>query len=565
MNQNFSPITFGKYTLMDRIAIGGMAEVFRAKLTGEKGFEKLIVIKRLLPQIEENEEMKTHFIDEARLAALLQHDNIVHVYDFGHFYNSRFLAMEYLSGKDLAAVLETSKKQNNPLGIGLSLYIAAKICDGLQYAHQLKDLYGQPLNIVHRDINPNNIYITYDGKVKIIDFGIAKTSSQSRRTRTGIIKGKLAYMSPEQANGLYVDHRTDIFALGNLLYEMCTLKQLYEGDTVQVLRKVIHAEYEPIEKVNSHVPKPVTNIIYRALKQAPDDRYQLCGEFLSQIEECLFQLSLRPNAKSLSEFMIELFNMDYEKEKENIIRIMETKNDEISDPSEQHRFKQPAEQETTFMTRDYDMEDDHHSDIKIRNGINLQKKGLSKKYLIPGVCFLFLLTGIFFVLKSDPVKMPANKNRKESSFSSKIQVSKSAPATPSIQPVSNDTVQSSEKNPNVEKIDFLLSRAEKSLEEFRLTTPPENNAFYYYNEIVKLDPSDIKALDGFIRIADRYAYLADKALKKFKYKKAESYIEKGLSVAPRHERLLKLKGEIQKSKPELFLKSLGKNIKGIFD
>ena len=170
----FKPEQFGKYQLLDRIAVGGMAELFRAKLTGAQGFEKLIAIKKILPNLLAEENLVTSFIDEAKLAALLHHENIIQIYDFGSMADQYFIAMEFLFGKDLRTITRTARKKGLALGMDNILYIISRICAGLDYSHNLKNLQGKPLNIIHRDINPQNILITYEGQVKIIDFGIAK-------------------------------------------------------------------------------------------------------------------------------------------------------------------------------------------------------------------------------------------------------------------------------------------------------------------------------------------------------------------------------------------------------
>ena len=318
----------GKYILLDRIAVGGMAEVFRAKLTGEKGFEKLIVVKKMLPQLAEDPEMVTHFIDEAKLAALLQHENIIHVYDFGETEGSYFIAMEYLFGKDLKSVFTKTSQINAPLGLENSLLIAAKICEGLEYAHNLKDLHGASLNIIHRDISPQNIFITYDGKVKIIDFGIAKTTTQTTKTQVGIIKGKVAYMSPEQAEGKSIDKRSDIFAAGIILYEMITGQEMYSGDTMEVLNKAIHAQYEPLEDIAPDMPSQVYDILHRALHKNIDERYQSCGEMMADIENCLYEMGCRPTTKILEQYIARLFDKEYLKEKDKSIEILKDTADE---------------------------------------------------------------------------------------------------------------------------------------------------------------------------------------------------------------------------------------------
>jgi serine/threonine protein kinase len=207
----FQPQKFGKYQLLDKIATGGMAELYRAKLTRAEGFEKLIAIKKILPHLSCEGELVKAFVDEAKLAALLQHENIVQIYDFGNLEGEYFIAMEYLFGKDLRSIIRKAEERNMSIGLENTLYLVSQICAGLDYSHNLKDLQGKPLNIIHRDINPQNIFITYEGQVKLIDFGIAKAASHNTTTHEGLIKGKLAYMSPEQANGEVIDHRSDIF------------------------------------------------------------------------------------------------------------------------------------------------------------------------------------------------------------------------------------------------------------------------------------------------------------------------------------------------------------------
>ncbi len=313
---------FGKYTLLDRIAVGGMAEVFRAKLTGDKGFEKLIVVKKMLPQMAEDPEMVSHFIDEAKLAALLQHENIIHVYDFGETQGSYFIAMEYLFGKDLKSVFSKSSQINSPISLENSLMIASKICEGLEYAHNLKDLHGASLNIIHRDISPQNIFITFDGKVKVIDFGIAKTTTQTSKTQVGIIKGKVAYMSPEQAEGKSIDRRSDIFAAGIIFYEMITGKEMYSGDTMEVFNKAINAKYELPEDIAPGLPSTIYDILHRALNKNMNERYQSCREMMADIENCLYEVGSRPNTRILEKYITSLFENEYSDEKNKSIEIL---------------------------------------------------------------------------------------------------------------------------------------------------------------------------------------------------------------------------------------------------
>ena len=310
----FQPTQFGKYQLLDKIAVGGMAELYRAKLTGVQGFEKLIAIKKILPNLSEEENLITAFIDEAKLAALLHHENIVQIYDFGSMDDQYFLAMEYLFGKDLRTIRQTAKKRDMPLGMENILYIISRICSGLDYSHNLKDLQGQALNIIHRDINPQNIFITYEGQVKIIDFGIAKAANHNTKTKENLIKGKLAYMSPEQANGQRIDHRSDIFSTGIILYELLAVRRMFEGETMHVLSLVREAQYDPPEEVIPNLPAKLNDILKKALAKDPEQRYQSAGDMLADVEECAFELSLRPNARTFAQYMKELFEEEFVEE-----------------------------------------------------------------------------------------------------------------------------------------------------------------------------------------------------------------------------------------------------------
>jgi len=312
---------FGKYLLLSRIAQGGMAELYRAKLIGDEGFEKLIAIKTILPHLSEETNLVKSFIDEAKLAAFLQHPNIVQIYDFGSVNSTYYIAMEYLYGKDLKLITERYNEKELPLSIENALYIATQVCAGLDYAHKLKDFRGNPLNIIHRDIGPHNIFISYDGQVKIIDFGIAKAAIQNTKTQDGSIKGKMAYMSPEQAQGEAIDHRSDIFAMGILLYEMVTHKRMFEGDAFRIFAKVREADYTPAEIVNEALPRDLCRIIDKALAKDLEQRYQSAEELLTDLEKCMHGLSISPSYRNLSQYMKDLFGKDAEAEFETIRKI----------------------------------------------------------------------------------------------------------------------------------------------------------------------------------------------------------------------------------------------------
>ncbi len=341
----FESKQFGKYQLLDKIAVGGMAELFRAKLTGAQGFEKLIAIKKILPNLSGEESLLSAFIDEAKLAALLHHENIIQIYDFGSMDDQYFIAMEYLFGKDLRAITRTARQKDLELGMENIVYIVSRICAGLDYSHHLRDLQGKPLNIIHRDINPQNILITYEGQVKIIDFGIAKAASHNTKTRENLIKGKLAYMSPEQANGQQIDHRSDIFSTGIILYELLAIRRMFTGETMQVLSLVRDAQYDPPEEVIADLPSKLNAILRQALAKDPDDRYQSASEMLADIEEFMFELSLRPNARSFAGYMKELFEEEYAEEE--LALWAKTK---IYEAGEQEPENEPVAEEGTYET-----------------------------------------------------------------------------------------------------------------------------------------------------------------------------------------------------------------------
>ena len=318
---NFKPIRFGKYLILDKIATGGMAELFRAKITSVEGFEKLVAIKKILPNLTQDSNLVNMFIDEAKLAAMLTHQNIVQIYDLGSMEGAYFIAMEYIHGKDLRVLSNKSKEKELPLPLEYALYITSRICSGLDYSHNLKDIQGNPLKLIHRDISPQNILVTYEGEVKIVDFGIAKAARKTADTREGLIKGKVAYMSPEQAAGKTIDHRSDIFSAGILLYEMITGVRMFDGADLNVLDKVRNADFQKAETIVSELPAEVSEILRRALARAPSRRYKSCVAMLADLEECLSSFAVRPRAEGLSHYMKALFAEEIAAEAAALLKI----------------------------------------------------------------------------------------------------------------------------------------------------------------------------------------------------------------------------------------------------
>ena len=266
---------FGKYQLIEKIAQGGMAEVFLATQSAELGgFEKELAIKRIFPNLASEESMRNMFLDEARIAANLNHPNIVQVYDLGQVGEYLYIAMEFVEGHDFRTILEKGFNDGNEVPINLAVNVVANAAAGLNYAHTRSDSSGEPMRIVHRDMSPQNILISTEGHVKVCDFGIAKAEDRIGMTRAGEIKGKIAYMSPEQVRGAeQLDHRSDIFALGIVLYESTTMRRLFRGESdFDTMREVVEGEIESPRDIQPGYPADLEKIVFKALERDPDDR-----------------------------------------------------------------------------------------------------------------------------------------------------------------------------------------------------------------------------------------------------------------------------------------------------
>ena len=299
------PAPFGKYILLRRIAKGGMAELYLALHRSMAGFEKLLVIKRILPLYNCEQEFIGMLQHEARIAATLSHPNIAQIFDVGQIDGTYFIAMEYVPGEDLRAIQRQLAGNTGRFPLEQAVSVALGLCSGLAYAHEKCDLGGTPLGIVHRDISPHNVIVTFSGDVKLIDFGVAKSRLQlGDQTRSGSIKGKIAYMSPEQALGLPVDHRSDVFAVGTTLYELTTGRRPFRGRSdFETLRLVGAANFEPPSQVQPGYPKELEAIVLRALTKRPDERYQSARDLQRDLERFVHAARLRATQIALSDFM----------------------------------------------------------------------------------------------------------------------------------------------------------------------------------------------------------------------------------------------------------------------
>ena len=289
--EGFDPIPpepFGKYTLVARVGVGGMATVYLAIAAGPAGFRKLVVVKRLLDALERDASFVGMFLDEARLAARLNHPNVVQTLEVGAHNRRHFLAMEYLEGQTFGRVMGRFRRLDRPIPVPIVAHMGSEVLEGLHYAHSLEDFDGTPLGVVHRDISPTNIMITYDGVVKLLDFGIAKATTQDHLTDPAQKKGKFAYIAPEQAQDR-LDARADLFSLGIVLWEAFAGKRLFLADNpVETLRKTMTMPIPPLSQVAKQpLPKGLEQVVARALDRDPDARYQTAREMQVALDEVM--------------------------------------------------------------------------------------------------------------------------------------------------------------------------------------------------------------------------------------------------------------------------------------
>ena len=309
------PQPFGKYLLLERISVGGMAEVFKAKAFGVEGFEKIIAIKKILPSMAEDADFIQMFIDEAKICGQLNHANICQIFELGRIDDSHFIAMEYIWGKDVLQIQNRFRRLRKFMPVNMAAFLASKMCEGLDYAHRKKDATGKPLNIIHRDVSPQNVIVSYEGEVKVIDFGIAKAASRSSKTQAGVLKGKFGYMSPEQVGGKPLDQKADIFAIGTILYEILTNERLFLGESdFATLEKVRNVNVPPPSTVNKEIPPALDKIIMKALAKDLEARYQWGSDMHDDLQDFLVQTEPVYNAKSLATWMREQFSVEMKKE-----------------------------------------------------------------------------------------------------------------------------------------------------------------------------------------------------------------------------------------------------------
>ncbi len=315
MDELSFPFRFGKYELLDRIGTGGMAEIFRARHGGPEGFEKHLVIKRILPEHAHNRAFVNLLIAEAKVSSLLNHPNIVQIHELGDVEGRYYIAMELVDGADLLNILSRCTRERLRVPIEVALHVVSEVSRGLAHAHAATDNQQRPLNIIHRDVSPSNILISRTGDVKIMDFGVARADlgiSAPPEQDRGILKGKIGYMSPEQVMGRPIDRRSDVFALGVVLFEVLTLKRLFVGaNDAQTLINIREADVEPRFQRHSYLPKPLRAILRKALARDPDERFQTATDFQEAILDYLFDSRLKVGSRAVGVFMEQVLDPAY--------------------------------------------------------------------------------------------------------------------------------------------------------------------------------------------------------------------------------------------------------------
>lgn len=295
-----------RYRVIERLESGGMAEVYRAEAESLAGFKKTVAIKRVLPHLASNKKFISMFLDEAKLSLHMTHANVVQVFDVGMSDETYFIVMEFVDGCNLKSLMDAVRKRGSLIPLPQAVHLMIECSRGLSYAHELTDNDGKPLHIVHRDVSPPNILLSKRGEVKVVDFGLAKATTQLDKTDPGVVKGKFSYLSPEAADGIEVDHRADIFAAGIILWEMLAGRRLFLGESdYQTVQLVRAATVPSLSRLNPSVPADLQDIVARALARDPDARYQSAREFGDSLAQFIFSHGLKVTGFDLGQFVRE--------------------------------------------------------------------------------------------------------------------------------------------------------------------------------------------------------------------------------------------------------------------
>ncbi|TVR03303.1 MAG: DUF4388 domain-containing protein [Deltaproteobacteria bacterium] len=376
-NLSMEPVAFGPYVLTEHLGRGGMAEVLRARSFGAAGFSRDVAIKRILPVFAEDEEFTAMFVDEARTMVSLNHPNVVQVYDLGELDGYYYMAMEYVFGKDLLDLLAASSRARQRLPREIVLHVISETLRGLSFVHGACDMYGQPLQIIHRDVSPSNVMLSYSGHVKLGDFGIAKSRLQTRLTAVGTQKGKFGYMSPEQALGEPLDARSDLFAVGVLLFECLTMSRLFKADDeLDAMRILQDANVEPaFERRAAFLDDATLHLLRRSLARDPADRYPNALAFIQDIDTLRVREGLKMTNERLGSFLQQVFAEDREvelqrrRDEEERVRAFLRREESSADFEVQAADGSTDGPFTQETLEAYLANQDHHEGLRIRQGI----------------------------------------------------------------------------------------------------------------------------------------------------------------------------------------------------
>jgi len=320
----FKPQRFGRYTLLMPISTGGMGEIFLGRIEGAHGFDKLCVIKKILPHLAQDPEFVERFVNEARILVKLSHGNIAQVLDMGVQDGAPYIALEFVDGKDLRRVLARMRDRKLPIPMSFILTVMTRVLDALAYAHRKRGEDDRDLNLVHRDVSPQNVLISYEGEVKIIDFGLAKSTLSSAKTNPSIILGKFMYMSPEQAKHAKVDRRSDLYSVGLCLYELVTGHNPFEAvPPGELMAQVANPSIRPLHEVEPLTPMALSEAVAKALQADPALRFQTAEEFRGKLQAILLDIDPAAGAERASRFMREAFGVEYHAERRMLAALRE--------------------------------------------------------------------------------------------------------------------------------------------------------------------------------------------------------------------------------------------------
>lgn len=382
--QAFQPESFGKYILLEKLATGGMAEVYLAKLPGAENVSKYFAIKRILPQFSGNLEFIEMFKEEAKIAVNLSHSNVVPIYEFGEEKGQFYIVMEFVGGRNLRQILNKLTKVGKRLAVEQILFVIGEVAKGLEHAHKSIDATtGRRLNITHRDMSPQNVMISFDGEVKIVDFGIAKAESKIENTRAGTLKGKFGYMSPEQADGQEVDFRTDIFSLGIVLWELIAGERLFVANNeINTLRKIRDCVVPSLNKIDPSIPPELERIVNKALARDRNLRYQSCSEMQKDISKFMNRQYPDFASQDFSQFIRSVFTDELKELRDKMILFAKISGSSLNEKTEMMRDHTQTVTETNNPPSNFKRSSSDQELKDISFEVSLKKDG-TKSRIVP--------------------------------------------------------------------------------------------------------------------------------------------------------------------------------------